>query len=479
VRVWGWAIAAGGGVALVGGGTAAWVWTQRGSAAELAAFSVPDQLDPEIGVLVTQRLNDARAASGDPDARLALAMACHANAMLETAIVAYEQTLSMNPRLARAWHLLAMARHESGDLDGAVQAARTAARLAPTYSPAHWRLGLYELEARRLDRSREAFEAAAKINPADLGASSGLARVHLLQGRSQQAVDLLAPLTSKPDADPYLHHLLGLALRDLGRWEEARLALARGSGAAASFPDVWVVEMRRMRTGYRARIEDAHRLTESGQAGAALQVLAPLAIRRPDDPAVISALAAAHMRLNQPDTALDLCLAAMRRGVDHYSLHLNLAHLYAARNDPTRALAHAGRAIEQNPALAPAHLVRADLHHRAGRFEDAAASARQALRTGGRDLNALLMLGDSLMSMNRTAEAIGAYQQAAAAYPASALPRLGLAQARARGGDLQAALAELQLARSLEPSNPKVASMADHLLRQRAAERGGSAPPPR
>jgi len=119
--------------------------------------------------------------------------------------------------LQRAQSYFARAR----ELDPAFAAAR--ARLALS----HLAIGRYERTTTRSEPARLEAEAALRLQPATAEAHEALASYWILRGERLNAVAALErALAARPNA-AHLHGMLGVNLRDLGRWEEAADALER------------------------------------------------------------------------------------------------------------------------------------------------------------------------------------------------------------------------------------------------------------
>ena len=112
-----------------------------------------------------------------------------------------------------------------------------------------------------------------------------------------------------------------------------------------------------------------------------------------------------------------------------------------------------GVAPPPDAAFATAHVVAGQALHRLSRPSDARAHYRAAGRLQPGCLMARLGLADLKLDAGDATKARQAYADAAAAYPHAALPRVQLARLHHHLGDLDAAMAHVQTALSLEPAN--------------------------
>ena len=320
------------------------------------------------------------------------------------------------PRLPQARHLLGVALQKLGDAAAAAEQFRAAASLDkrnPAYPTA-----LGEALARAGDSkgAERSLRAALALNRRLAPAALSLSELLSASGRWAEALAAITPLASAADADEALLSAHAVALRGLGRDEEA-LALYRR--AAAAFPRSFVAEHNIAAVACDlGRHEDAETAARAafakggdapetwltlgralqGQArfDAAEQAFAEALRRRPLDPEAHQALAQlVWMRtedLAAASATLDAALAATALTASPGSTPLRLiraslldyagdaASAYAALTqgpavslqDPTIQLAAARAALRLDPAAAHHH---AEAAHRAMPDSDPAAMA--------------------------------------------------------------------------------------------------------
>ncbi len=337
-----------------------------------------------------QRIGEALAAAHerprDPARRARLGAVYHAHALWGPAVASYRQALARAPRRARWWYLLAHALAGTGDVEGAAAAAGRALELDPAYLPAYWNLGLWWLQAGHDDRAETAFAAAAERVPDHPAGPLGLARVALERGDAERATALLETVLERSPGLTYARQLLGNASLALGRPAEGAAALAGGAGAPPSFPDPWLDEVRRLRAGYRALIEEAQALLAAGRSQEAIEQLAAAQRDHPEDYVVAYTLGTAYFgsgRLAEAATAFEAA-AAVQPG--SHLPPLGLGAVRELEGDFETALALTDRAIALNPAYANAHRQRARILRRLERPAAALASIEEALRYDPRSL---------------------------------------------------------------------------------------------
>ena len=138
---------------------------------------------------------------------------------------------------------------------------------------------------------------------------------------------------------------LGRAYREVGRLDDARIALARGKSAQPGWQDDWQEQKRIYEVGIQARFVHAERLLGGGRTSEALTTLKSLIEEQPDNGAIILLLSYAYDAAGERERAFRVLLKALDRPPVHHWLHINLAGYYERRRDPETSLEHLDRAI--------------------------------------------------------------------------------------------------------------------------------------
>jgi len=464
---------------LIAAGAIAWRWSwHRGAVEPPPRLPDPQRVDPLVAAAVERAWLEADRQPGSAAARLKLAMTYDANALPDLAMASYEQALQLDEDSAKAWYHLGMLRVDAGDGAGALEAFERASQMNPAYGPAQWRIGLIHLDAGRLVEAEAAFTRADAIDARDPGGRVGLARVAIQRGDPARAEAMLRTVLQMYPSFAYARLLLGGALRDLGRLDEARVELARGSTSQTINNDPWRFELNRLRTGHRAIVEEAQRLIDGGSPAEAIPMLEELRVGNPMDVEVIVSLSAAYLESGRVDNGLDVLLAAERRGIEHFGIHLNASRAYELKKDVVRAQQHAERAIALNPGLGAAYVQRARMMLQT-RADQALAiqPLEQALLRGGPNREASLLLGQIHITLNHWKEARRVFEDASRHHPDEALVWVGLAAAGAELGELDDAEAAWRRASDLKPLDPAVAATGRRINQLRAASPTGGQNP--
>ena len=405
----------------------------------------PGELAPDVAPAFAAVLAPLEHDPRDAAAWRVLGETCEANGLMPQAEEAYRTALELDPNDARSRYHLARMLVSRGEVEAAlVEFARTA-EFEPRYAPAHWRRGLGLLELGRLTEARAAFGAAHAVDAESWIPRAGLARVALQEGRASEAVTQLESALSEHPRVEYLHHLLGLALRELGELDRARFEL-RFSGEPM-WIDPWHAEVRERRAGVGAALELGQWLVAEGRADEAVALLEQHVTT--GDVAVLGALTSALVAANRHEEAERQLRAALDGGLDHYRLHVNLGLVARAAGDLESANRHARAGLERHPTFAPGWQLLGHVLLEQGELagaEDALSRAALYGTQGGEAWMRLAAVRARLGRFDVTAEA---YERAGVALPGELEPWLRRAEALARAGlegQARAAVAELERA---------------------------------
>jgi Flp pilus assembly protein TadD len=152
----------------------------------------------------------------------------------------------------------------------------------------------------------------------------------------------------------------------------------------------------------------------------------------------------------------------LRRGVSSYPpAHFYLATVLSAQGKTDEALLEFAVFIRtQPPTLAQvktAHLLSADLHARAGRWDAAAQQYREILTNYPGDATAETRLADAFVRLSRYPEAIALFQKLIKASPGDPSLINGLGVALISSGRVDEAIAAFQRVIELDPNHPGAA----------------------
>lgn len=420
-------------------------------------------LDPDVLATVEQARAVAVARPSDAGPRFELAMALDANALHEAAAQVYGQAAALDPQHTRAHYHRARMLHQLGRPEEAREHLEKALKLDPGYAPAHRLSASWHLQSGDLAAAQTAFERVVRLEPDWPDGAVGLAQVALLREEPGRTEGLVRDVLQDHPDHAYAQHLLGSALRDQARLEEAQQAFALSAGSAPIWQDPWLEQVAAQLGGINRLLAEAKTYLEGGLFEQASQSLAVLHKRAPDDVSIQGMWTAALTRLARYDEALELLLAARERQPDHFRIELNLALVRWKQGDLDLALDHVQRSIAKNPNHKAIYMVqgqvlsdRRDLHGALGAFQ-------RALELGEEPVRVLPRIGKLQVDLQRWDAATKTYGRAAKLLANDAAIHATLAGCFMETGDFAAAKLALARARSLDPALPLVGMIDSRL----------------
>lgn len=302
-----------------------------------------------------------------------------------------------------------------GKLDKARVEFANALQIAPNDAQARY---LYGRIAEKLGDPRTAasmFQAAIDVNPGDVGARTELARLYVFSGRADQALELLKPaLASRPD-DPEL-----LTVR-----AAARSALKDDAGA-------------------RLDAERAVQLAPSSEGA-------------------LATLAGLYVRQGQPQRAIELLHAALRRTPDSIELHQVLASCYLSVGNDREAEEELLDLVRMRPGELRARLQLAALYLRGKRPDDAERALKDAAAALPESNEAKLAYADFAAAELPSARAEAALGELIRREPRNYDLQLRLGAVQQRAGETQRATETYRSIISHDPEGPKGVSARDRI----------------
>jgi Flp pilus assembly protein TadD len=218
---------------------------------------------------------------------------------LETADARFSVALEYSPRFVDALVNLGIVEMQRGNFARARQLLERARRINPDVAQPHHGLGVLAERERRADRASEHYYEALRVDPGFAPARSNLARLLFGFGQVEEALVQYQRLVEVAPDDPVAFAGLAETLVRLGRTSESDAVLAR---ASLRFPDA-----------PELALLDARRSLRSGDAGAALVRLEPLARRRDEVGAqALAWTAAAELSRGELESAVAAARTALR-----------------------------------------------------------------------------------------------------------------------------------------------------------------------
>jgi tetratricopeptide (TPR) repeat protein len=159
------------------------------------------------------------------------------------AIPYLQAAVTLNPGQTTAFANLGHAYYRVGQLDAALTAYQRAFELDATQVDARAQWGAIMFEWGDLQQAAKAWQTVLTRDSQHLAARRGLGAVAALQGRALDAVKLLTRVTQDAPSDPLAAFYLGLAYRDLARFDDAAAAFEK---TAANSQDNRLTRLARM-----------------------------------------------------------------------------------------------------------------------------------------------------------------------------------------------------------------------------------------
>jgi tetratricopeptide (TPR) repeat protein len=156
-----------------------------------------------------------------------LGLACLEVGRLPDAIVALQQAVAIDPRYTDAYFRLGIAFEKLGNIGGALAAYDRATKLLPSLTEAWFRAGALVYTLGHVGEAIGCFRRAASTGGRTSFGRLGKARALVIEGRNQEAEQVLREMLVADPTNAMAYDLLGSVLSELGRFEEARACFER------------------------------------------------------------------------------------------------------------------------------------------------------------------------------------------------------------------------------------------------------------
>ncbi|MCG3178734.1 MAG: Photosystem I assembly protein Ycf3 [Phycisphaerae bacterium] len=264
-------------------------------------------------------------------------------------------------------------------------------------------------------------------------------------GREEEVIALLAPLEARSPESLQVHDYLAGAFLALGRREEARRhieavlaidpsdrTMVANLGSLALDEGKYAEAVRVFRRGLQMTPNPAEALDARGVSKITLKLHTNLGL--------------AYSGLGEADKAIEQYQQVLADAPDHLEALNNLANIYNQRGELVKAIDLYRSALAVHRGGSAVLLANFGVAlARQGRMVDAVTQYRRAIEMNPSDPAIRINLGDALMTLGKTDEALDAYRQAVRVAPPQApRPPLVLGMALARLGRNDEALVELR-----------------------------------
>jgi tetratricopeptide (TPR) repeat protein len=370
-------------------------------------------LDAEVAAAVAQAGAEVRARPRSAATWGQLGMVLFGNDMLADCVGVLEQAERLDPADSRWPYLRGLALILQTPEAG-IAALKCAAEVPPVNLPMRLRLAEESLKLERIDEADELFRALLTEHPNHPRILLGHGQILARHGRWREAV---VPLTAAA-ADPLAQRSARAALAEayLRQGETARADAERKraatSAADQTWPDPYIAEAERFRTGLLPRIEQTLRLRDDGQIRDALNLIAEVLHDHPASDEAHLTRAKVLIAARAPAEAEDALRRAIELNPGRLSAHLLLAQIRLAKADYAGAERCYRRTVELQPGHGLAHYQLGVCLLKQGDAAGAKGAFRDAVRYRPDLAAAHAELGALLLKEGQRAEAIGHLENA-------------------------------------------------------------------
>ena len=372
-----------------------------------------------------------------------------------SARVAFANAAALAPA-ERSWlYYLGVTQHQASRLEEAAASFERALALAPDDLPTLLRLGRVEMELGRLESAALRFARALEIDPGNAAALDGEGRLAILERDWARAADRLRAVVERQPEAATAHYQLGLALRELGELERARVHLARGGRQEVRFSDPLMEGLGSLARGSAIQVVRATRARARGDLEGAIAAFRAALAGEPGLESARLALASTLRQAGREEEALAELEEAVRRNPESAAALYNLGTLVGRRGEGPRAVELLRAATRRAPGFADAWVNLGGQLGALGRFDEAEAALATAVELDPADHPARLLHAESLARLGRWETALEEVEEVLRRQPESEAARaarldLHLRSAVAAGREGRFDLAAERYRRALE-----------------------------
>lgn len=327
-------------------------------------------------------------------------------------------------------YYLAINYRYEGALEESVAALDRVVALVPNDLAALTHRADIRLELGLMEEAEADYRLVLERDPASSAARLGLGRIDFDRRDYESALERFEQALRGQPPGSVVHHHLGLALRRLGRREEAASQLELNDHLSVVFPDPLFTELQRLNVSREAHIKRGSAAMRQGSPRVALTAFLDALEAMPDDPLTIFNVGMALIEIGEKEQAEARLRQSIAINDNYRDPQYNLALILAERGDLAGAERHFRRAGEIDP-------------------EDLEARVRHA---------------DILTRMQRVDEAVELLEGVLAADAASPLARLALGAAHQQAGAVDAAREALGKVLDAAPGAPAERAEAHYRL---------------
>jgi tetratricopeptide (TPR) repeat protein len=430
-------------------------------------LSDPRGLDAEVLELVATKVEAVRAAPTSAGSRASLGLVYEANGIWDLGAASFAQAAALDERQPLYRYHEALCLREAGETDKALATMKAAARRLENQAGVQQRLGQWLLELGEYEEARQCFERALARMPDHSDVLAGLASVEVERQRWNEAQSLAKRSLKVDPSNRSARYALGMALRGLGREEEARAQLTAGQGAKPR----WIEEpLTREFLSYRLTtsglMEDAAAAAAGGNHGRAAELYSVVARRQPDDATLKNNWAASLTELGRYEESERVLKEALALDPGLFAVELNLCDLYTRMNQLEPARVHGEKAVALGADVGRTHLALARVVALQGDYARAYAQLELSVGLDARNVQAYVALTETAVRLRRFADARNWCRKVLELDSGHVPTRVNLALLSIQENDLEEAKRQLLECEKQAPEMPKVKAIREELKRR-------------
>lgn len=333
------------------------------------------------------------------------------------AAAALRNAEALDPGDFRWPYFLAIHHIFEGHVEEALGALDRALNLEPGDLAARTRRGDILFELGRLEDAETEYHSILEREPRHSAARFGLGRVAFERDDFEDAVERFRrALPGQPEGS-VIHHHIGLALRRLGRREEALAELDRNEHVRVAFPDPLFTSLQRLNVSREAYFKRGTEAMRGRDYQAALVAFQAADEALPNDSITLFNIGMVFIELGDKAKAEEHMRRAIEFDQDYREPHYNLALILAEQADLEGAERHFRRAVEIDSADLEARVRHAEILTRLARADEAIDLLGDVLATDSALPIAQLAIGAAYQEAGNTGAARAALLQVLDAAP--------------------------------------------------------------
>ena len=447
--------------------TARIFFNARTRPAELPAVELGLHESPVVRSYLSDYLARVREAPQNAAHWVSLGQVLAANRLWSAAFDSFRQAAQLDPANAMALYYSGIADRELGRTDEAIKRFRLVNERFPEFAPAYQSLGDALLEAGQLKDAQAAFKRTVACMPDAPHGHLGLADVTIALHDARAAIEHVERALQCDPASAHAHYVRGLALRGLGRREEAAQELALGiQGRKERMPDAWTPLLLKHDQSVTAHLTRAKTLEQSGQTSEARDVLVAALEAYPQNIDLLVGLATIEHNRQAVTKSIEYAANAYRLAPTRSDVLIRYALCQEASGEMAHASQLADKLLELDPGSFDANYLKARLLRNTNQLDQVLHHLQAAAQR--EPANSMLQneVGIAFFQLGRSAEALESLATAIECDPRNSLGYLNLAVVYEQLGQLDAARNTLLQGQRHATDDARIQSFLDRLSPQ-------------